>query len=52
MLVTVQILLPEQRDDAAALAALHPLLGVIAIGVAGWMHLLGRRPAAAATAPA
>jgi predicted acyltransferase len=44
VLVTVQIILPDQRDDAAALAALHPLLGVTAIGMAGWMHLLARRP--------
>ena len=52
VLVTVQIVLPDQRDDAAALAALHPFLGVISIGVAGWMHLLARRPSAAAAAPA
>ncbi len=47
-LVAVQILLPDTQDDAAGLAALHPLLGVIAIGMAGWMHLLARRPSARA----
>lgn len=51
VLVTVQISLVETRDDAAGIAALHPLLGVVALLMAGWMHLLARRePAAPAAA--
>ena len=43
VLVTVQIALIEFRDDAAGVAALHPLLGVTALLMAGWMHYDGRR---------
>ena len=43
VLVTVQIFLVEARDDAAGVAALHPLLGVTALLMAGWMHWDGRR---------
>ena len=46
VLVTVQIFLIEARDDASGLAALHPLLGVTALLMAGWMHLDGRRASA------
>jgi predicted acyltransferase len=51
VLVSVQIFLPETRDDAAALAAVHPLLGIFLIGLALDMHRVARRrpdtPAAA-----
>ena len=53
VLVTVQISLIEFRDDAAGVAALHPLLGVSALLMAGWMHWRARRPAhPAPSAPA
>jgi uncharacterized membrane protein len=42
VLVTVQILLPETRDDAAVIAALHPLLGIFLIGMAFDMHRVAR----------
>ena len=53
VLVTVQIALVGARDDAAGVAALHPLLGVTALLMAGWMHWQARRPAhPAPSAPA
>jgi len=42
VLVTVQIFLPETRDDAAVIAALHPLLGIFLIGMAFDMHRVAR----------
>ena len=51
VLVTAQIGLVETRDDAAGVAALHPLLGVSALLMAGWMHWLARRPAQPAPSP-
>jgi hypothetical protein len=51
VLVTVQIALVETRDDAAGVAALHPLLGVSALLMAAWMHWLARRPAHPAPSP-
>lgn len=51
VLVTIQILLPETRDDAAVLAALHPLLGIALIGMAFDMHMTARgKPDTPATA--
>ena len=50
VLVTVQISLVGARDDAAGVAALHPLLGVAALTMAGWMHFEGRRSASAPAA--
>ena len=44
LLVTLQIGLIDVRDDAAGLAALHPLLGVTALLMAGWMHRQAREP--------
>jgi len=44
VLVTLQISLVSARDDAAGVAALHPLLGVTALLMAVWMHMLARRP--------
>lgn len=52
VLVTVQISLVEARDDAAGVAALHPLLGVTALLMAGWMHWLARRVPGTPPAPA
>ena len=46
VLVTVQIFVVGARDDAAGVAALHPLLGVTALLMAAWMHFDGRRSAA------
>jgi hypothetical protein len=43
VLVTVQVLLPDTRDDAAVLAAMHPLLGIFLIGMALDMHRVARR---------
>lgn len=40
VICTVQISLPETRDDAPGLAAFHPLL---ALAVAGLAHAIGRR---------
>jgi hypothetical protein len=51
VLVTVQIALVSTRDDAAGVAALHPLLGVSALLMAAWMHWLARRPAQPAPSP-
>ena len=50
VLVTVQIFVVEARDDAAGVAALHPLLGVTALLMALWMHMLARRAPAAPAA--
>jgi len=50
VLVTVQIGLVSARDDAPGLAALHPVLAVVALGLAVHMgmHVLRpRRPVAA-----
>ena len=52
VLVTVQIALVGTRDDAAGVAALHPLLGVSALLMAGWMHWAARKPVGAAPPPA
>ena len=41
--MTIQISLVGARDDAAGVAALHPLLGVTALLMAIWMHMLARR---------
>jgi hypothetical protein len=51
ILVTVQIGLVGARDDAPGLAALHPVLALVALGLAAHMglHVLrGRRPVPAA----
>jgi hypothetical protein len=37
LLVTGQILLVDTRDDAPGLAALHPLLGVLDLGLGAWL---------------
>ena len=42
VLATVQILLPDTRDDAPVLAALHPVLGIALIGMAFEMHRAAR----------
>ena len=53
VLVTIQLGLIDAREDAPGVAALHPLLGVSALLMAMWMHLLARRPAhPAPSAPA
>jgi len=51
VLATIQIALPATRDDAAVLAALHPLLGIALIGMAFDMHMRARKlPGTPATA--
>ena len=40
VLATIQIMLPELRDDAPVLAAFHPLL---ALAIGGLAHAIGRR---------
>jgi hypothetical protein len=53
VLVTVQIsLIEEAAADAPGVAALHPLLGVTALLMAGWMHYDGRKKPAAPAAAA
>ena len=42
VLATVQVFLPETRDDAPVLAAFHPVLGIALIGMAFQMHTLAR----------
>ena len=51
VLVGVQTSLVGARDDASALAALHPLLGVTALLMAGWMHWQARHQARPAPSP-
>ena len=51
VLVTIQISLVSARDDAAV-AALHPLLGVTVLLMAVWMHMLARRASGAPAAAA
>jgi hypothetical protein len=51
VLVGLQISLVGARDDAAGVAALHPLLGVTALLMAGWMHWLARHPGHPAPSP-
>jgi uncharacterized protein DUF6220 len=53
VLVTIQIGLVGARDDAPGLAALHPVLALVALGLAvhmGMHALRGRRAVAAAPA--
>src|SRR5215218_3630635 len=50
VLLTVQVLLPGLRDDAPGLAALHPVVALLVLGLAVHigMPLLSRRRAASA----
>lgn len=49
-ITTLQILLPETRDDAPGLAALHPVLALVLLGLA--MHIGQRYLARPAARPA
>jgi hypothetical protein len=52
ILVTVQIGLVSARDDAPGLAALHPVLAVVALGLAVHMGMHALRPRRAVPARA
>ena len=53
-LVTIQIALVGARDDAPGVSALHPVLALLALGLAFhiWMPALSRRRGASAPRPA